>query len=385
MLSSQLPRRFLFLTFTLALTVMAPARARAENHDAYRIFTVKEGLYLPTDVKMDRGGNLYFCDWSARIFRLDAWTGVVTVVAGTGTAGDSGDGGPAVDATLGGPGALALDAAGNIYFSDPNNHRVRKITKATGIIDTVAGNGTVFDGGDGGPAVEAGIPDPSGIAVDRHGNLYIADGGARVRLVTASTGIITTYAGTWNSGHAGDGGAADEAQIDQPSDVALDVRGNLYIAARGEHRIRKVTAATGIITTIAGNSTGVDSGIFGIIVFQGGFSGDGGPATSALLNDPEEIALDAEGNVYISDTLNHRIRRVDAESGIIETIAGTGVQGYSGDRGAALRAEISDPAGILIDAMNRIFFADEENSAIRELFPMQFRPRRPVSRFGGAR
>ena len=361
MLSSQLPRRFLFLTFTLALTVMAPARARAENHDAYRIFTVKEGLYLPTDVKMDRGGNLYFCDWSARIFRLDAWTGVVTVVAGTGTAGDSGDGGPAVDATLGGPGALALDAAGNIYFSDPNNHRVRKITKATGIIDTVAGNGTVFDGGDGGPAVEAGIPDPSGIAVDRHGNLYIADGGARVRLVTASTGIITTYAGTWNSGHAGDGGAADEAQIDQPSDVALDVRGNLYIAARGEHRIRKVTAATGII------------------------SGDVGAATSALLNDPEEIALDAEGNVYISDTLNHRIRRVDAESGIIETIAGTGVQGYSGDRGAALRAEISDPAGILIDAMNRIFFADEENSAIRELFPMQFRPRRPVSRFGGAR
>ncbi len=333
-------------------------------------------LNLPGSVALSPTGDLYFCDWNARIRKVDARTGLVTTIAGTGVWGFGGDGGPATSALLGGPGDIATDSAGNIYFSDPYNHRVRRISAATGIITTVAGNGSQFDFHTGsGLATGVAIGSPSGIAVDDRGDLYITNGADRVRKVDLATGTITTVAGAGGSRYSGDYGPAILAQIDQPEGVAVDAAGNLYIAARGEHRIRKVDAVTGVITTIAGASSGRDSGIMGIILYQGGFSGDGGPATSAILNDPSFVSVDAAGNVYISDTMNYRIRRIDAETGVIRTIAGTGVRGFSGDGGPALDGEITMPAGLTVDLAGRVVFADLFNQRIRILSPFQPQPR----------
>jgi hypothetical protein len=327
-------------------------------------------INLPTSVALDGAGNLYFCDWNARIRKVDARTGIITTVAGLGFRGFTGDGGQATSAQLGGPGSIALDAAGDIYFSDVNNYRIRRIDAITGIITTIAGNGVQFGAVAGSKAVDAAIGYASGIALDAAGNLYFANGGDRVSKIAAGTGILTLVAGAGGSRSTGDGGLAIHAQLDQPSAVAIDGEGNIYIAARGEHRIRKVNASTGIITTIAGSSSGADSGIMGIVVYQGGFSGDGGPATKALLNDPEDIALDKAGNLYISDVLNYRIRMVDARTGVIHTIAGTGVRGFSGDGGVALRAQLADPSGILADPAGRIYFGDLFNQRIRVLLPL---------------
>jgi len=223
-------------------------------------------------------------------------------------------------------------------------------------------------------ATETGIGIPSGLALDALGNLYFTNSGDRVRKVAAGTGIITTIAGAGGSRHSGDGGPAILAQIDQPSGVAIDYEGNIYIAARGEHSIRKVNKTTGIITTIAGKSAGsAPPGPLGIVVYQGGFGGDDGPATEALLNNPESIALDKSGNLYISDTFNYRIRRIDASTGIIDTIAGTGVKGFSGDNGSARGAQITTPGGIAVDSAGRVYFADQSNHRIRILTP-GFRP-----------
>jgi sugar lactone lactonase YvrE len=329
-------------------------------------------LNLPTGVALDRAGDLYFCDWNNRIRKVDVQTGRITTVAGNGIAGFSGDGGPATGAKLGGPGAIATDAAGDIYFADPYNARVRKISAVTGIITTVAGNGTQFDRGDTGLANQVGIGIPSGVAVDAAGNLYVSNGADRVRKVSPD-GRITTLAGSGGSKNSGDGGPASQAQLSQPEGLAVDSQGNIYIAARGEHRIRKVSAATGVITTIAGASTGTLAPIMGMTVYQGGFGGDGGPAIHALLNDPEAVAVDAAGDVYISDTLNYRVRRIDAATGIIHTIAGTGVRGFSGDGGVAVSAQITDPSGLSLDPTGRVFFGDIFNQRIRMLTPTQIR------------
>ncbi len=380
----------------LALALLIPSRGAAQGRQFYLIATavgsgpsnVEFGGYagdggpavsalinLPTSVALDGADNLYFCDWNARIRKVDAVTGIITTVAGIGFPGYSGDGGPATSAELGGPGDLTVDAVGNIFFADPYNRRVRQISAETGIITTVAGNGSDLDSGDYGLAINAGVGLAAGIAVDKAGNLYFTNGGDRVRKVEAATGIITTIAGAGGSHYSGDGGPAVLAQLDQPSDVAIDEEGNIYIAARGEHCIRKISAATGIITTVAGSSPGADSGIMSIWVYQGGFSGDGGPATDALLDGAEYIALDKAGNLYISDTFNFRIRRVDAITGHINTIAGTGVRGFSGDGGLAQRAEITTPAGITVDSAGEIYFGDLFNQRIRVLRSVEL-PRR---------
>lgn len=376
----------------LALGPQMPSQGAAQSEELYTIATavgsgpsnIESGGYggdggaatsalinSPTSVALDSADNLFFCDWNARIRKVDAGTGIITTVAGTSTAGYSGDGGPATSAGLGGPGSLAVDSAGNIYFADVHNYRVRQVSAETGVITTVAGNGSELDSGDGGLAINAGIALPAGIAVDKADNLYFTNGADRVRKVEAASGIITTIAGRGGSYHSGDGGPAVLAQLDQPSDVAVDDEGNIYIAARGEHRIRKISATTGVITTVAGASPGADSGIMSIWVYQGGFSGEGGPATDALLDGPEYIALDKAGNLYISDTFNYRVRRVDAITGCITTIAGTGVRDFSGDGGLALRAEITTPSGITVDSADRIYFGDLFNQRIRVLRPVR--------------
>jgi sugar lactone lactonase YvrE len=333
-------------------------------------------LNMPFGVAFDAAGNFYIADsTNNRIRKVTLGTGVITTVAGNGTAYTyAGDGGPATSAALNSPDGVALDSAGNIYIADSGNSVIRKVTVATGIITTVAGTGVKGFSGDTGPATSAQLSTPYGIALDSAGNLYIADSGnGRVRKVTASTGIITTvagnvpayYPGTMTQMPAGDGGAATSSSILEPFGLAFDPSGNLYISDTAAAQIRKVSASTGIITTYAGTNT--NGGL-------GGSTGDGGPATSALI-DNAGIALDKAGNLYIADWLNNHVREVFAASGIIQTIAGNGAGGgvvggtgtanYQGDGGPATQAELDRPYGVAVGPDGSIYVADTRNEAIR--------------------
>lgn len=255
-----------------------------------------------------------------------------------------------------GAGVVAVDDEGNIYFSEPILGLVKKMNAATGDITTVAGQS--FTGGysgDGGPATKAGLSDPTGVAVDSSGNIYIADPQDNViREVNAATGVITTVAGSGMDGYSGDGGPATKAELNYPSSVAVDGAGNLYFGDVLNHRVREVNAATGVITTVAGN--GGD-----------GYNGDGGPATKAILSDPAGVAVDAAGNLYIADAGNNVIREVNAATGVITTVAGNGTKGYSGDGGPATSAELSGPAGVAVEGAGNLYIADTGNHRIRKV------------------
>jgi uncharacterized protein (TIGR03437 family) len=273
---------------------------------------------------------------------------LIFTVAGTTTPGFSGDNGPAASARLDQPHGVAVDADGNLYVADTDNSRIRKVSN--GVITTVAGTGAEGFGGDSGPATSAQLNDPAGVAVDSAGNLYIADNG-RIRKV--SNGVITTVAGGGLS--LADNIPATSAQIG-PYGVAVDSAGNLYVADLPNNRVRKVS--NGVITTVAGNGTQ-------------GFSGDGGPATSAQLHDPEGVAVDSAGNLYIADTFNQRIRRVS--NGVISTVAGNGFGGlyssggFSGDNGPGVGAELGQPNGVGVDAAGNVYVADTLNSRVRKI------------------
>ncbi len=229
--------------------------------------------------------------------------------------------------------------------------------------------GVGWTGVDG--AVNAGVSRPTGITVDEAGNLYFSSSWSRVRKLNASTGIIETVAGKLVTSFGGDGGPAIDALFWDPVPAAVTPTGNIYIADYENSRIRMIAANTGIVTTFAGSGACTTAAPpLSVTVCEGGFGGDGGPATYATLNHAEAAALDAYGNLYIADTINHRIRRVEASTGIIYTIAGNGVSGFSGDGGPALAAEISFPAGIAVDRSGRVYFADETNNRIRVLTPV---------------
>ncbi len=305
-------------------------------------------LDLPSGMTIDVIGNIYFADINFNFIRKINTAGIITVIAGTGTQGFSGDGGQATAAELGLPSSVAIDAAGNLYIADQTNNRIRKVNTA-GIITTVAGSNTQGFSGDGGQATAAELHYPQGITCDAAGNLYIADViNERIRLVNTA-GIISTYAGNGSGGYSGDGGQATAAELYDAFGVAIDAAGNLYIADENNNRVRKVNTA-GIITTVAGNGTA-------------GFSGDGGQATNAKLSDPWNVAIDAYGNLYISDSGDGYVRKVNS-LGIITTIAGNGIGGYSGDGGQATNASLS-PDGIVIDALNNVYIADRNNNRIR--------------------
>jgi hypothetical protein len=310
-------------------------------------------LYRPTDVAVDGAGSLYIVDYGNNRIRKVTSDGIITTVAGNGNYGYSGDGGPATSAAVGWPTSVAVDTGGNLYIATATgegNHRVRKVTPA-GIITTVAGNGNYGYSGDGGPAIQAMIS-VSGIAVDTAGNLYIA-GSSRVRKVTPA-GIITTIAGNGSQGYTGDGGPATQASFFGPYKVAVDQAGNLYVLDFSS--VRKVTSA-GIITTVAGSELS-------------GYGGDGGPATSAKLDNASGIALDTAGNIYIGDTFNGRIRRV-SPAGLITTIAGNGVYGRGGDGGPATSASLASPQGVAVDTAGNLFIADTLNDRIRRVVLIQ--------------
>ena len=314
-------------------------------------------LNSPFGVAVDASGNLFIADEYNKVIRKVSTNGIITTVAGNGTYGYSGDGGSATSAKLNYPTGVAVDASGNLFIADEENHRIRKVS-TSGVITTVAGNGTKGYNGDGGIADSAELYYPTGVAVDASGNLFIADQyNNRIRKVSKS-GIITTVAGngygagTNNGGYSGDGGSAISAELNGPNDVAVDAIGNLFIADQGNNVIRKVST-TGIITTVAGN---------GIL----GYSGDGGSADSAELNYPTGVAVDASGNLFIADYNNHRIRKVST-NGITTTVAGNGTPGYSGDGGSADSAELYYPSGVAVDASGNLFIADLNNNRIREV------------------
>jgi trimeric autotransporter adhesin len=315
-------------------------------------------LYYPYGVAVDASGNIYIADTSnSRIRLVTKSTGIITTVAGDGTTVYKGDGGLATSAGLYYPNGVAVDASGNIYIADTSNQRVRLVTKSTGIITTVAGDGTIGYKGDGGLATSAGLYTPNDVAVDASGNIYIADTvNSRIRLVTKSTGIITTVAGDESKLYNGDGGLATSASLSTPYRIAVDASGNIYIADSGNHRVRLVTKSTGIITTVAGDGTI-------------GYKGDGGLATSASLYYPYGVAADASGSIYIADTGNHRIRMVTKSTGIITTVAGDGTLGYEGDGGLATSAGLYAPYGVAVDASGIIYIADTFHHGIRLVNP----------------
>ncbi len=317
-------------------------------------------LDIPGGLDVDANGNVYFADKGCHCVRkVLGTTGIITTIAGDGYSGFSGDGGDATLARLNSPITVAVDANGNVFIADRNNHRIRRVDAATGNISTFAGkNGSGFSG-DNGLATNALLSSPVGIDVDSNGDVYIADRkNSRIRKVTVADGIINTVAGNGAIGFSGDGGLATLAALREARHVEVDANGNIYIADMDNQRIRKVDAM-GNISTIAGSgSNGAGTG---------SFSGDKGLATSATLNSPRDMAVDANGNVFIADRGNHRIRKVDAISGIITTFAGTGIQGYSGDDVSATTALLNEPGGIALDSHGDVYIADTRNHRIRKI------------------
>jgi hypothetical protein len=323
----------------------------------------------PSGVTVDSHGDIYITDYgNYRIRKISATTGIITTIAGGGPGPGLGDGGPAIASSLDDAMNVTFDSAGNMYIADAGDFAVRKIDASTGIITAVVGTpGNLNWGysGDGGPATAAALVGPSDIAFDIHGNMYLADGGNNViRKVTASTGIITTIAGNgyghkafhfYTGGYTGDGGQATSAELYGPEAVALDDSCNIYIADYLNNVVRKVTASTGIITTIAGNHS-----------LPAGFGGDGGPATNAELGAPICVRMDALGNIYITN-LNSVIRMVSKTTGIITTVVGNTVGGYSGNGGPATAAELNQPTGMCFDALGNMYIADQANSVIRRV------------------
>lgn len=304
----------------------------------------------------DGKGSLLMADnVHHRIVRLDVETGQSSLIAGKGTRGYSGDNGPAVEAELSFPVAVAVDLDGNIFVADTGNNRVRRIDAQSDEIRTVAGNGQAGFSGDGGPAIEAMLSNPSGVAVDARGRLYISDSNnQRIRAVDLANGTIMTVAGNGYSGYLGDTGRATRANLKRPTGLALDAEGHLFFSDTNNNRVRRLDTRAGIITRYAGS-------------WSEQALGDLGPAHRARLNDPAGLVIDAAGNLYISDSFQHRVRRVDARSGLITTVAGTGVSGSDGDGGPATQAKLGRPAGLALDSSGNLYVVDTAGSRVRRI------------------
>ncbi len=295
---------------------------------------------------------LYIADcFNYAIRRLDMQSGELTTFAGTGEAGHTGDGGPATEARIDEIYAIQVDANGDVYILQRFNPSIRKIDFATGIITTVAGDATVGYGGDGGPATKAQMREPNDCILDGKGGLLIADvQDQRIRRLDIASGVISTFAGTGEKEHTGDGGLASEAGIFGARAVCVDGMGNTYVCEREGNTLRRI-GSDGIIATVAG--TGAQ-----------GYTGDGGPAIACEFNGPKAIRCDADGNVLIVDTENHAIRKYDAATGMISTVAG-GHEGPDGDGGPAVGAGLARPHGAVVDGDGAMYIADSENHRIR--------------------
>jgi len=351
------------------VVVTNPAGSVTSSNTMLVVFVPPTITMQPTNVTVSPGSNVTFSvgvfgtgpftfQWQLNGTNLPNNNFIITTVAGNGSPGYSGDGGLATNTSLCAPGGVAVDASGNLFIADSGNNRIRKVD-TNGIITTVAGNGIGSYSGDNGVATSAELSSPSGVTVDTYDNLYIVDSGNnRIRKVDTN-GIITTVAGCGTSGYSGDNGPATDAKLKGPSGVAVDASGNLFIADSGNNGIRKV-GTNGIITTVAGGN------------YYVGYTGDGGLATDASLNGPGAVAVDASGNLFIADTDNNVIREMDT-NGIIMTVAGSYIGNddesgsYSGDGGLAIEATLYWPNGVAVDASGNLFIGDSYNNRIRKV------------------
>jgi streptogramin lyase len=317
---------------------------------------VEAALSFPTGVAVDAAGNVYVAERrSSRIRRIDAGTGIITTVAGTGEAGYNGDGGPAAAAQIAHPELIALDASGNLLLTDRSNARIRRIDLTTGIITTVAGTGEAGYDGDGGPAAEAVLSYPFGVGLDRDGSILIADTENHViRRIDAATGQVATVAGSGAEGYDGDGGPAVEARLSRPHSFAVDVAGNLLLGDSGNQRIRVVAAGTGRIETLYGTG-------------EQGASPDGIHARDAAFGYFGAFLFDLDGDLVFTGWLDHRIRRIDRDTGIITTLAGTGAAGSGGDGGPATEAALNGPYGLATDQAGNLYVAEAEGNRVRRI------------------
>jgi sugar lactone lactonase YvrE len=299
-------------------------------------------------------GALYFCDLdNQRIRRLDLQTRSVTTVAGSGRKGYSGDGGPALDASLSMPHEIRFDAAGDLFIVERDNHVIRKVNRRTGTIATIAGTGQPGFSGDGGPATSAALRMPHSLAFDSQGRLLICDiGNHRIRRVDLRTGVIETYAGTGERGPTPDGAPLAGTPLNGPRTLAVDGDGNVYLALREGNAIYRIDAATARLRHVAGTG-------------ETGYAGDGGAARQAKLAGPKGLAL-ADGSLYVADTENHVIRRIDLTSALIETVLGTGERG-DGPEPEPRRCRLSRPHALIGDGRGHLYVADSEAHRIRIL------------------
>jgi hypothetical protein len=350
---------------TLTTFIFCFAFSQAQNINTYAGTTfgnsgnggpaIYAQLEAPEGVAVDTSGNLYIADsYTNQVRVVNHASGIITLFAGNSNFGYSGDGGQATAAELYQPTGVAVDDSGNVYIADEGNNVVRKVYHTTKIITTVAGNHTAGYSGDGSAATAAELYWPYGVGVDASGNIYVADNyNQRIRKVTRATGIITTFAGNGTSGYSGNGGAATAAELSSPYAVIANTSGDVFISDDGNAVIRKVDHVTGNISTFAGNGTS-------------GYSGNGGPATAAELAGTRGIAFNAAGDLYISDMPNDRVRKVDI-TGIITLTAGNGTQGYTGDGGPAIAAELNLVKGVAVDKYGVVYLADIQNNVVRYL------------------
>jgi sugar lactone lactonase YvrE len=347
-----------FLIFALLVygyinsqTIITIAGKHAAGYSGDGHAAIAAKLNGPGGMAMDAFGNLYIADKNNHVIRKIDASGMISTFAGTGAAGYNGDGWYAVSAQLSQPFGIAVDVIGNVYFSDYDYSVVRKINTA-GIISTFAGNGTQGYSGDGGPANVAQLYWPKGIALDSADNLYIVDWLTSVIRKVNTAGIISTFAGNAVNGNSGDGGSATSAEMECPYGIVVDVAGNVYFSDECYGIVRKINTA-GIISTVAGSDS-LD------------YTGDGGPATAARLNGTNGIAIDKAGNLYITDKISSVVRKVNT-SGIISTFAGNDTLGYSGDGGPATAAKLKNPTDLALDPFGNLFIADFNNQVIREV------------------
>jgi streptogramin lyase len=360
------------LSLSLCGTLLAGDRARANDRQE-KIATVagtgqaksnsdsgagvEFNVGQPFGVEIGPGGALYITEvQNHRVLRLDRQGGRITTVAGCGRKGYAGDGGPATQAELNEPYEVRFDAVGNMFFVEMQNHLVRRVDAKTGTISTVAGTGVAGFGGDGGPATKARFKQPHSIALDGRGGLYIADiGNHRIRRVDLKSGMIESIAGNEQKKLPSDGQVAKGTPVLGPRALFLDGQ-TMWIALREGHSVWRIELDEGIWRHVAGTG-------------KKGFSGDGGPAKEATFDGPKGIAVGPDKNVYVVDTENHAIRKIDTQTGVIATIAGGGPKsgGFGGDGGPATHAQMDRPHGICVDSHGEVFIGDTNNHRVRRV------------------